>query len=111
MTPSPRRGLTLDHWLAWFETLHPKRIDLRLSYGELGATLDAQDDGSGFDPGAVAELGTQHFGLQGMRERAEGIGAKLTIESQPGQGTRVRLAVPAPPRWSRFSARSRPGQA
>jgi dihydrofolate synthase/folylpolyglutamate synthase len=36
--PSPRRGLTLDHWLAWFETLHPKRIDLSL--GRLSAVLD-----------------------------------------------------------------------
>ena len=27
---TPRRGLSLDHWLAWFETVHPKRIDLRL---------------------------------------------------------------------------------
>ncbi|HEY3518338.1 MAG TPA: cyanophycin synthetase [Gammaproteobacteria bacterium] len=27
---TPQRGLTLDHWLAWFETVHPKRIDLRL---------------------------------------------------------------------------------
>jgi dihydrofolate synthase/folylpolyglutamate synthase len=27
---TPRRGLTLDRWLAWFETVHPKRIDLRL---------------------------------------------------------------------------------
>ena len=27
---TPTRGLSLDHWLAWFETVHPKRIDLRL---------------------------------------------------------------------------------
>jgi dihydrofolate synthase / folylpolyglutamate synthase len=27
---TPQRGLSLDHWLAWFETVHPKRIDLRL---------------------------------------------------------------------------------
>ncbi|HVJ29335.1 MAG TPA: bifunctional tetrahydrofolate synthase/dihydrofolate synthase, partial [Gammaproteobacteria bacterium] len=27
---TPQRGLTLDQWLAWFETVHPKRIDLRL---------------------------------------------------------------------------------
>ena len=30
MTTSPQSGLTLDRWLAWFETVHPKRIDLRL---------------------------------------------------------------------------------
>ena len=30
MTTPPERGQTLDRWLAWFETVHPKRIDLRL---------------------------------------------------------------------------------
>ena len=35
---SPRRGLPLDRWLAWFETLHPKRIDLSLD--RLAAVLD-----------------------------------------------------------------------
>jgi dihydrofolate synthase/folylpolyglutamate synthase len=35
---SPRRGLPLDQWLAWFETLHPKRIDLSLD--RLAAVLD-----------------------------------------------------------------------
>jgi dihydrofolate synthase / folylpolyglutamate synthase len=34
-----QRGLTLDHWLAWFETVHPKRIDLRLD--RFVAVLDA----------------------------------------------------------------------
>ena len=32
---TPQRGLTLDHWLAWFETVHPKRIDLRLDEGSV----------------------------------------------------------------------------
>jgi dihydrofolate synthase/folylpolyglutamate synthase len=36
---TPQRGLTLDHWLAWFETVHPKRIDLRLD--RFVAVLDA----------------------------------------------------------------------
>jgi len=35
-----------------------------------------------------------HFGLQGMRERAARIGAKLTIASTPGGGTEVSLVVP-----------------
>ncbi|HEY9182912.1 MAG TPA: cyanophycin synthetase, partial [Gammaproteobacteria bacterium] len=38
MTTAPRRGYTLDRWLAWFETLHPKRIDLSLD--RLTAVLD-----------------------------------------------------------------------
>jgi len=36
---TPPRGLTLDRWLAWFETVHPKRIDLRLD--RFVAVLDA----------------------------------------------------------------------
>ena len=38
---TPQRGLTLDHWLAWFETVHPKRIDLRLD--RFVAVLDTLD--------------------------------------------------------------------
>jgi signal transduction histidine kinase len=49
------------------------------------------DDGSGFSgqPNTVGAAG--HFGLKGMRERAESIGAKLTIESAPGAGTTVAV--------------------
>lgn len=53
-------------------------------------TLVIEDDGSGFD---VAELGSG-IGLTSMRERAEGQGGELTIESSPGQGTKVRLRLP-----------------
>jgi dihydrofolate synthase/folylpolyglutamate synthase len=41
VTTPPPRGLTLDRWLAWFETLHPKRIDLNLD--RLIAVLDRLD--------------------------------------------------------------------
>ena len=44
------------------------------------------DDGRGFDPRDVLP---DQLGLAIMRERAERIGAKLEIESQPGQGTRI----------------------
>lgn len=50
------------------------------------------DDGRGFSLDTQArEEG--HFGLQGMRERAETLGAELEVESSPGAGTTVRLAV------------------
>jgi dihydrofolate synthase/folylpolyglutamate synthase len=41
VVPSSRRDFTLEHWLAWFETLHPKKIDLSLD--RLIAVLDALD--------------------------------------------------------------------
>lgn len=51
-----------------------------------------RDNGSGFDPGARREEDT-HVGLHIMRERAERIGAKVSVESAPGVGTEVRIAL------------------
>jgi signal transduction histidine kinase len=48
------------------------------------------DDGAGFEQRTAPANG--HFGLQGMDERAELIGARLTVESRLGQGTEVSLA-------------------
>jgi signal transduction histidine kinase len=50
--------------------------------------LHVSDDGQGFDPGSVVR---DHLGLEIMRERAQTVGTVLTIDSQPGQGTRVSL--------------------
>lgn len=59
-----------------------------------GVDLRVEDDGSGFklDGAGLADLlGTRHFGLAGMNERAAMIGAALTISSAPGKGTKVHL--------------------
>ena len=58
------------------------------------ARLVVDDDGAGFDPGAVAP--SEHYGLRSMRERAEAIGGKLVLESKRGGGTRVILYIPCP---------------
>lgn len=50
--------------------------------------LDVQDDGQGFDPGAIP---AGHFGLGMMRERARAAGATLRISSRPQQGTRIAV--------------------
>jgi signal transduction histidine kinase len=50
------------------------------------ARLVIADNGRGFDPGAVSG---DHYGLVGMRERADAIGARLWVDSRPGKGTRV----------------------
>jgi signal transduction histidine kinase len=55
---------------------------------ECEATLNVIDDGRGFDLG---EVSLDRLGLGIMRERAEAIGAALTIESLPGQGARVTV--------------------
>src|SRR5437016_2906459 len=54
--------------------------------------LDLRDNGCGFDPQRKHE----GFGLQGMRERAEGMGGRLTIQSAPGKGTAISIVLPVP---------------
>ena len=54
--------------------------------------VEISDDGRGFDPAADHP---GHFGLESMRSRAAEIGGLLTITSTPGQGTVVRVEVPA----------------
>jgi two-component system sensor histidine kinase DegS len=59
-------------------------------------TLTISDDGQGFDPASVEQNGNGHFGLLGMRERAESFGGKLVIQAQSGRGTRIEVWVPLP---------------
>lgn len=51
-----------------------------------------EDDGNGFDP--QQRVGERQLGLLGMRERAELLGGKLTIESTPGQGASLFIEIP-----------------
>ena len=50
-----------------------------------------EDDGHGFEGGVRGKAG-EHVGLKVMRERAEYINAKLSVESEPGEGTRLELS-------------------
>ena len=52
--------------------------------------LDLRDNGSGFDPAGRHD----GFGLQGMRERVEGMGGQLTIQSAKGEGTAISIVLP-----------------
>ncbi|NLG08101.1 MAG: GAF domain-containing sensor histidine kinase [Deinococcales bacterium] len=72
-------------------------VEVRLGTDEHGmAYVSVRDDGAGFDPEAVGDRVTSAggLGLKQMRERVEGRGGRLTIESAPGQGTTVCAAVP-----------------
>jgi signal transduction histidine kinase len=64
------------------------RVLLARENGHL--TLSVADDGRGFDSSADADA---HYGLQGLRERAELVGGRLSVESESGRGTTVRLEV------------------
>lgn len=71
---------------------HASRV--RISLGPVDHTLVAtvEDNGVGFDP----SISREEVGLEGMRERASLAGGRLTIQSQPGHGTTVRLEIPLP---------------
>jgi two-component system sensor histidine kinase DegS len=56
--------------------------------------LEIGDDGRGFDVASVASRGRRNFGIQFMQERAELIGARFDVRSQPDEGTVVRLVIP-----------------
>lgn len=70
-----------------------RRVEVALRFDSRGLQLDVTEDGRGFDPAAVTANG--HFGLRGLRERAEALGAELIVDSSVGKGTRLRVAVPA----------------
>jgi signal transduction histidine kinase len=66
-------------------------LEVVLKYDTGWLRLNISDDGKGFSPTASAPQG--HYGLQGMKERAAAIGAKLKIESSPGAGTSVEASL------------------
>ncbi|GGU31736.1 two-component sensor histidine kinase [Streptomyces lavendofoliae] len=67
---------------------------LTLTYLDDQVVLDVADDGRGFDPGAVPPPGARGHGLPAVRARAEQLGGTLTVESAPGEGTVLSVAVP-----------------
>jgi signal transduction histidine kinase len=65
------------------------RLSLQVAHGT-HLTLLIEDDGVGFEP-AVSRPG--HFGLVGLREQAQLIGAEIAIASSPERGTSVRISL------------------
>jgi PAS domain S-box-containing protein len=66
-------------------------IRMELIYDRDRFCLRVKDNGQGFGVGSIPS--SEGFGLLGMSERAERIGAQLTIRSQPGQGTEIIVTV------------------
>ena len=67
------------------------RIQIELDYRRRSLVLRISDNGCGFDPDAWSDQITGHWGLKNMRERAETIGGRLGITSQPGHGTSIEV--------------------
>lgn len=71
-----------------------QKIDLNLVFHEQAVCLTVADDGAGFDVQRHPGAKQGHFGLAGMRERAESIGAKFEVTSSADKGTVVTVEAP-----------------
>jgi signal transduction histidine kinase len=69
-------------------------VTIELDYGPQTVTLQVQDNGRGFEQEKSAGPSEGHFGLLGISERAKRLGAELSVTSEPGSGTTVRIKVP-----------------
>ncbi|MBU0623088.1 MAG: PAS domain-containing protein [Gammaproteobacteria bacterium] len=71
---------------------HASEVEVSMRDGEDGIELTVRDNGCGIT--ATDRVKPRSFGLRGIRERVEYFGGRVSIESQPGQGTRVSVLVP-----------------
>ncbi len=73
-----------------------RRVTITLTYLTDRVLLTISDDGRGFaPPQRIEDFGAQqHFGLIGMRERLQPLHGTVEVNSQPGQGTEIRIDVP-----------------
>lgn len=78
-----------------FRHAHARHIEVELNFANDSFRLFVRDDGQGIDPN-VLEMGREgHWGLVGMRERAEKIGGQLRVFSRLSAGTEIEVQVPA----------------
>jgi len=73
------------------------QVNLTLTYMDDEIILDVQDDGAGFDPAVAPQQARQEqrgYGLLSLQERAAQLGGSLTVESSPGEGTTLVMALP-----------------
>jgi signal transduction histidine kinase len=71
-----------------------RHISVVLSYEPDSVTLGVADDGCGFEPHEPTHTNNGHFGMLGMRERAQRLGGRLRVESKPGNGTKISVQAP-----------------
>jgi signal transduction histidine kinase len=70
-------------------------VEVEIAYHPKQFRLRVRDDGRGMDPEVLQQGGRpDHWGLPGMRERAQTMGAQLQLWSRPEAGTEVELTVP-----------------
>jgi signal transduction histidine kinase len=77
-----------------FRHASASQVEAELIYDRAQFNLRIRDNGTGIDEQTVSGGRLGHWGLQGMRERANLLGGKLSIWSRPGSGTEIELLIP-----------------
>jgi len=75
----------------------PAQVEVLVNFTETNLLIEVQDNGLGFDSTAVYTATDLHYGLAGMRERAQKLGGELLIASAAGEGTTIRMLLPRLP--------------
>jgi signal transduction histidine kinase len=78
-----------------FRHSRASKIEVELEYAPAQLRVLIRDNGCGIEPRVLHSGRDGHWGLRGMRERAERIGAKLKVRSSAARGTEVELRVPS----------------
>jgi len=85
-----------------YQHAHAHHIEAEIRYGVEMFRIRIRDDGKGIDPEVLKEGGRPgHWGLRGIRERAERTGAHVDFWSEDGAGTEVQIEVPGPIAYER----------
>jgi signal transduction histidine kinase len=92
-----------------FRHAQASKIEAEITYGERALRLRIRDDGKGIDPKLLDAGRDRHWGLSGMRERAQEIGAQLDMWSEIGAGTEVELRIPGSVAYGTSPAATVPG--
>lgn len=77
-----------------FRHSRAEKIEVELKYSPSQLSVLVRDDGCGIEPQILKSGRDGHWGLSGMRERAEQIGGRFHVYSRPAAGTEVELTVP-----------------
>jgi signal transduction histidine kinase len=77
-----------------FRHSHARNIEMNVIYSSSALRLVVRDDGCGIDAKSLAVGPGVHYGLSSMREKADRLGARLTLWSAPGRGTELELSIP-----------------
>jgi signal transduction histidine kinase len=72
---------------------NPTGVEVILEYTANELRLRIRDNGSGFDPNGLDGSKDGHFGLVGIRERVKQVSGNLSLNSEPGKGTEILIAV------------------